>query len=90
MNAPPKQVSINLDPAMYALSNAQIAFTEEDFQFLFISGNQARQFSATPAHAKRVLLLLQQQIEAYEKAHKPITTSLPTTKGQTDKRKMGF
>ena len=40
----PKQIKVNLDPTLYSLSNVNMGFNEDFFDFLFISGNQARQF----------------------------------------------
>ena len=53
-----KQIQINLDPVLYALSNVNMGFNEEVFDLVMISGNQARQFRVSPKHAKRIYLLL--------------------------------
>ena len=53
------------------------------------SGNQARRYLATPKHAKRILLLLQKQIEMYEKQFEVLDTVLPEAKPE-DKTPMGF
>jgi hypothetical protein len=67
-------------------------FDEEMFHFLLTSANQGRQFVATPKHAKRIALLLNQQIAAFEKQFGEIKTQLPTNKPQETKEetKLGF
>jgi len=71
-----KQVQISLDPNSYAITNVNIASDEEMFHLLITSGNQSRQFTVTPKHAKRIYLLLKQQIETYEKKFGEIKTQL--------------
>ena len=90
-----QQIQINLDPNSYLITMVSMAFNEEDFNFLITSGNQGRQFSATPKHAKRIYLLLKQQIEQYEKQFGEIKTQLPDPKGTSPKNtseepKVGF
>ena len=68
---------IGLDGNMYSLSNMQIAMHDEGIRFLLITGNQARQYEATPEHAKRISMLLQKNIEAYEEKNGEIETKLP-------------
>ena len=87
-----KQIKVNLDPVLYALSNVNIGFNEEVFDFLMISGNQARQFRASPKHAKRILLLLEKQIEDYEKRFGKLETKLPERVGTGREREepLGF
>jgi len=66
-------------------------FDEEAFSFLIASGNQGRQFVATPKHAKRIYLLLKQQIENYEKQFGEIKTKLPDRPANTQSEtKVGF
>ena len=85
-----KTIQINLDPALYALDNAQILFDEESFKFLMVSGKKANQYSMSPRHAKRMFLLLQQQVGLYEEKYGELKTSLPVMKGQTEDKSMGF
>ena len=63
-----KQIKVNLDPVLYALSNFNVGFNEELFDFLMVSGNQARQFRASPKHAKRIYLLLGKYLAEYERS----------------------
>ena len=89
----PQQININLDPNIYFITMVNMMFNEEAFNFLFTSGNQGRQFSATPKHAKRIYLLLKQQIETYEKQFGEIKTQLPEmpkTTQQEGEAKIGF
>ena len=86
-----QQIQVNLDPNIYFITMVNMMFNEEGFNFLITSGNQGRQFVATPKHAKRIYLLLKKQIEEYEKKFSEIKTQLPevpkTSQGET---KIGF
>jgi len=87
----PQQVQIGLDPNAYTISMVNMGFDEELFHFMITSGNQGRQFNATPKHAKRILLLLQKQVEEYEKKFGEIKTQLPERpKTTTEETKVGF
>ena len=85
-----KQIKVNLDPTLYALSNVNIGFNEEVFDFLFICGNQARQFRASPKHAKRIYLLLGKYLEEYEKKFGPLEAKLPEKRETAPEGKIGF
>ncbi len=85
-----KQIKVNLDPILYALSSVNIGFNEEVFDLLFISGNQARQFRASPKHAKRIYLLLGKYLEEYEKKFGALETQLPEKPEATQEGKIGF
>jgi len=86
-----QQIQVNLDPNSYMLTMVNMGFDEEMFHFLLTSGNQGRQFTATPKHAKRIYLLLKQQIENYEKKFGEIKTELPKFPGNTKTEpKIGF
>lgn len=85
-----KQIKINLDPILYALSNVNIRFGEEVFDFLLISGNQARQFQASPKHAKRIYLLLGKSLDEYEKKFGPLETQLLENRETGGQEKIGF
>ena len=85
------KIRLNIDTNLYAISNMNIIPEEEQFVFLIYSSNQVRQFLATPKHAKRISLLLQQQIAEYEKKFGELKTQLPEKKGTTKKEeRMGF
>jgi len=85
------QVQISLDPNSYAITNVNIASDEEMFHLLITSGNQGRQFTVTPKHAKRIYLLLKQQIELYEKKFGEIKTQLPQAQdNKSEETKVGF
>jgi hypothetical protein len=89
--ANPQQIRVNLDPNQYAITNMGVMSSEEEFGFQITSGNQVRLYSLTPKHAKRVLMLLQQHIEQYEKKFGELKTQLPTVnQTQTEKKKFGF
>lgn len=85
-----KQIKVNLDPNLYAITNVNIGFTEEQFIFTIFSGNQARQFFATPKHAKRLFLLLEKQVSEYEKKFKKIETELPEKMETSREEEIGF
>ena len=85
-----KQIKINLDPVLYALSNVNIGVSEEVFDFLMVSGNQARQFRASPKHAKRIYLLLGKYLAEYEKKFGPLETQLPEKKETGKEEELGF
>jgi hypothetical protein len=85
-----KQIKINLDPVLYALSNVNIGYNEEVFDFLFVSGNQARQFRASPKHAKRIYFLLGKYLEEYEKKFGHLETQLPEKREAAQEAKIGF
>ena len=87
----PPQIQVNVDPNAYLINMMNMAFDEEIFHFLITSGNQGRQFTATPKHAKRIFLLLKQQIENYEKQFGEIKTQLPERpKNTNENSKIGF
>lgn len=87
----PQQVQINVDPNSYMITMVNMGFNEEMFHFLITSANQGRQFVATPKHAKRIYLLLKQQVEDYEKQFGEIKTQLLTmNKNTSEEPKVGF
>jgi len=88
----PQPTPLMIDPNQYALSNVSILFDDEQFLFQLASGNQLRNFVASPKHAKRIMLLLQKQMEAYEKKNGVLDTALLEKKSQSSEKekKMGF
>ena len=91
MDKEPRQIQINMDPNSYLISIMNMRFDEENFHFLITSGNQGRQFVATPKHAKRIYLLLKQQVEVYERQFGEIKTQLPQMlKTTQEENKVGF
>jgi hypothetical protein len=90
-NKEQQPIQINMDPNSYMITMMNMGFDEEMFHFLLTSGNQGRQFTATPKHAKRIYLLLKQQIEDYEKKFGEIKTQLPKMqKNTSEEPKVGF
>ena len=86
-----QQIQVNLDPNSYMITMVNMGFDEETFHFLITSANQGRQFVATPKHAKRIHLLLKNQIENYEKQFGEIKTALPQMPQNTSEDpKVGF
>jgi len=91
MEKEPQQIQLNLDPNSYLISMVNMGFDEENFHFLIASGNQGRQFIATPKHAKRIYLLLKKQIEEYEKKFGELKTQLPESPQKTqEETNLGF
>lgn len=86
-----QQIQVNLDPNIYFITMVNMLFNEEGFNFLITSGNQGRQFTATPKHAKRISMLLEKQIAEYEKKFGEIKTQLPEMPKQSqEENKLGF
>ena len=91
MEKEPQQIQLGVDPNAYMITSVNMGFDEEAFHFLIASGNQGRQFMASPKHAKRIYLLLKQQIENYEKQFSEIKTQLPSRPQNTQESKdLGF
>ena len=87
----PQQIQLGVDPNAYTITSINMGFDEEIFHFLIASGNQGRQFVATPKHAKRILMVLKQQIEEYETKFGEIKTQLPQRPQFTQEEKpVGF
>ncbi len=92
-NKEQKQIQVNVDPNAYMINMVNMGFDEEMFHFLITSGNQGRQFVATPKHAKRISMLLEKQIKDYEAKFGEIKTQLPETpqmSHQDESNKIGF
>lgn len=71
--------------------NVLVNFDKENFQMLMMSGGPARLYVVSPEHAKRIKLLLERQLEAYEKKfNRKIDTSLPTAAPATADEEVGF
>jgi hypothetical protein len=86
-----KQIKVNLDPVLYAVSNVNIGFNEEVFDLLITSGNQGRQFRVSPKHAKRISMLLERSLDEYEKKFGQLKTQLlEKTKETQTKEGLGF
>ncbi len=91
MNKDNQSITISLEPVEFALSNSIIAFDEEIFRLVAVSGNQGRQYVLTPKHAKRLLMLLQARMNEFEGVFGKIETSLPqATPDQSSEKKVGF
>ena len=87
----PQQQQIPIDGHAHALVNTMVNFDEEHFQFLMMSGGPARLYIASPKHAKRLMMLLQNQVAAYEKKFGDLKTTLaPAMKTTTGDDEVGF
>ena len=86
-----QQIQINLEPNVHTITNINLNPGEEEFILLIMSGNNARQYSMNPKHAKRFSMLLQNAINEYEKKFGELKTELPTVNNnQTETKKFGF
>ena len=85
-----REIKFNLDPNLYTITNVNIGYGEEEFVFTIFSGHQARRFSASPKHAKRISLLLERQIAEYEKKFNKIETKLPEKMETRKEKPIGF
>ncbi len=84
-------IPMNLDPNAYTITNIIISSNEEEIGLQITSGNQLRLYTLSPKHAKRVLMLLQKNINEYEQKFGELTTELPAiNQDQTKKKKFGF
>lgn len=87
----PQQIQVNLEPNVFTISNINLNAGEEEFVMLLMSGNNARQYSLAPKHAKRFAMVLNNAIEAYEKQYGELKTELPKAQpNQTEVKKFGF
>jgi hypothetical protein len=57
--------------------NAFAHYTAESFSIGFSSGGNANVYAFTPAHAKRLSLMLAHNIAEFEKQHGAVTTEWP-------------
>ena len=73
-----KALQVAMDPNIYATSLANINYDEEKVYVMFVSGNQGRRFQFSPKHAKRLFLLLQKQLEEFQRKFGNLDTALPT------------
>jgi hypothetical protein len=86
-----KQIKIEVEKQAYALSMVMLQHDQEQFGMLCVSGQTGRQYFLSPAHAKRVYLLLEQHLKDFEAKHGEIKTELPKNKPQTkEEKRVGF
>lgn len=80
-----------LEPVLFALNSVSVNYDQESFLLTMISGSQARNYSLSPLHAKRLSLLMQKQISEYESKFEELKTELPKNiPEQTSESKIGF
>lgn len=86
-----KQIKIEVEKQAYALSMMMLQHDSEQFGMLCVSGQTGRQYFLSPAHAKRVHLLLAQHIADFEAKHGEIKAELPKAKPSVkEEKKVGF
>ncbi|MBI2644442.1 MAG: hypothetical protein HYW95_02985 [Candidatus Wildermuthbacteria bacterium] len=80
-----------VDPIIYALTQVNVVSDDELFELTFASGNRARKYQTSPKHAKRIMLLLQKQLDAYEHKHGELQIQSPKPKVKhAEDPKIGF
>lgn len=85
-----EQIKIPLEPNSFYATALFITPSQEEFRLQIVAGHAAREYVISPAHAKRVMLLLQNQIADYESKFGELKTELPTMPNQTQPKKIGF
>jgi hypothetical protein len=86
-----KEIKVEVEKQAYALSMVMLQHDAEQFGMLCVSGQTGRQYFLTPAHAKRVHMLLGQHLADFETKHGTIQTELPKLKAKaTEEKKVGF
>lgn len=72
---------IQLESPTHALQNVVTQFDEESVRLIMMSGGPARMYVMSPKHAKRIMLVLQKNINEYEKKFGKLDTKLPEQQG---------
>lgn len=83
---------IDIDPFYYSAQICDITFNEEGFFVSILSGRRGRTYVLAPKHAKRLLMLLERELKAYEGKYGPLKTALPKKPTLTaeEKAALGF
>lgn len=81
---------VQIEPVNFSLDGFNALGEEEVFIFLIQSGISLRRYILTPKHAKRISLLLEKTVDAYEKAHGVLETQLPSIQEEPSGRVTGF
>ena len=84
-----QQIPIQVNTTVLALTNLGLVFDEEHFVLQLTSGNQMTRYLVTPKHAKRILMLLQRELEKHEDKFGKLDAKLPE-KGSAPEKRMGF
>lgn len=85
-----QEVRVEKDLGLYYLTSVGVAAGEEDFRFAMTSHNVSRYYTASPKHAKRIMLMLKDRLDEYEKKYGVLKTELPKHKKIPSERKLGF
>lgn len=84
-------IQVALDPNVFATTLANVSYDKENVYLMLVSGNQGRRYQFSPEHAKRLLMVLKNQIEAYQKIHGELKAEMPTSvEKTTTEQKFGF
>ncbi len=75
-----QQTPINIDPAIKGLTEVRVMYNDMQFILLAIAGNLGEQFLVSPQHMKKLLVVLNNTIENYEKTFGKINVSSPVEK----------
>jgi hypothetical protein len=87
---PEQQIQIALEPAVIALTGAQLTFDEEQFYLMTMSGNAGRRYALSPKHAKRLMFLLNKIVGEYETKFGKLKTELMKENRTEEKDEFGF
>ena len=85
-----QQQQIPLEAPAHALQNMMVQYDQEGFRLVLMSGGPARMYVLSPKHAKRIMLLLEKQINEYESKFGELETTLPEAQGSTESEGLGF
>lgn len=85
-----QQQQFQAKPDIPFVTNVQANFSDEFALLNVFSGNQVYRFALTPAHIKRVKLLLEKALESYEEKHGAINTQLPEARQGQEKEGSGI
>jgi hypothetical protein len=85
-----QQIQIQGDPNLYYLNSASLIFSEEESVITLISGNTGKRYVMSPMHMKRLSLLLNKEVDAYEKKFGKLDTELPKNEHTGEKITPGF
>ena len=89
MNEEVEQV-YDVDPHSYGLADVVIDSNEEEFFLSMVSGLSVRNYQMSPKLMKRLSLLLNIHVDAYEKEHGVLDTELTPDPGEETPQTIGF
>ena len=80
--------------SQYALASCTISYNDENFFLTMHSGRSSKVYVLTPKHAKRILMLMQRDMDEFEEKYGQLETELPPNNrpdtSSLESRQMGF